>query len=118
MNKVTNVDPKELIALEEELYELRRLNGLVEKPRLWMQIGDRLAGRMDKNKVSVERKRYIKLALSCGWLCGAHRFYSRQKVSGVLYLMFFWTGIPFAMTLVDLMAVLPMEPDEGGFIQV
>ena len=82
-----------------------------------MRVGDWLAERQRGPK-TVERKKYIRLALSCGWLCGAHRFYAGQKMLGVLYLLFCWPGIAFAMTLIDLMIVLPMQPDENGMIQI
>lgn len=110
-------DPKKLIALEQELADLKEQYGIKEKPKLWVRIGDWLIEKKSGPK-TVERRKYIKLALCCGWFCGAHRFYARQKILGVLYLLFFWTGIPFAMTLIDLMIVLPMQADEDGMIQI
>ena len=110
-------DPKKMIALEQELAELKEQYGIKEQPKWWMRVGDWLAERQRGPK-AVERKKYIRLALSCGWLCGAHRFYAGQKMLGVLYLLFCWTGIAFAMTLIDLMIVLPMQPDENGMIQI
>ena len=35
-----------------------------------------------------------------GWL-GVHQFYLRQYFSGSLYLLFFWTGIPFLLSILD-----------------
>lgn len=110
-------DPKKLIALEQELADLKEQYGIKEPQRLWVRIGDWLIEKKGGAK-SVQRKTYIRLALSCGWLCGAHRFYAGQKVLGALYLLLFWTGIPFAMTLIDLMIVLPMQADENGTIQI
>lgn len=112
------IDPKKFIALEEELISLKQQYGIEEKRKWWMRIGDYIAERSDKEKVSVDRKKYIILAVSCGWFCGAHRFYSKQKILGVLYFLLCWTGISFAMTLIDLMIVLPMKPDEHGKIQL
>lgn len=80
------------------------------------RLGDRYAEYTVKSKVPVNRKKYIRLALTCGWLCGAHRFYAKKPVIGTLYLIFFWTGVSFAMTLIDLMIALPMVPDENGNI--
>ena len=110
-------DPKKLIALEQELTELKEQYGIKEKPKLWVRIGDWLIDKKGGPR-TVERRKYIRLALCCGWLCGAHRFYAGQNILGVLYLLFFWTGIPFAMTLIDLMIVLPMQADEDGRIQI
>ncbi|MDE7312524.1 MAG: TM2 domain-containing protein [Eubacterium sp.] len=110
-------DPKKLIALEQELAELKEQYGIKRRPRLWVRIGDWLIEKKGGPK-SVQRKTYIRLALSCGWFCGAHRFYAGQKILGALYLFLFWTGIPFAMTLIDLMIVLPMQADENGTIQI
>lgn len=112
------VDPKQMVALEEELHALKSQYGIEEKKKWWMKLGDRLAERADREKVAVDRKRYIKLALTCGWFTGAHRFYSRQRILGVIYLLLCWTGISFAMTLVDLMIVLPMKADDNGMILV
>lgn len=110
------VNMAELICLEEELAELKKRDGSFQE-KWWMKTGDLLAAYMGKKKL-VSRKVYMKKALTCGWFCGAHRFYSGHRISGVFYLLFFWTGIPFAMTLIDLMIVLPMETDENGEIEV
>ncbi|MFR2850798.1 TM2 domain-containing protein [Hungatella sp.] len=58
-------------------------------------------------------KKYILLALCLGWV-GGHRFYTKQYALGFIYLLFCWTGIPFAMTLIDLMIALPRQADEQG----
>lgn len=107
------VDPRAMIALEEELLLLKERQGDEKREKWWVCIGDRIASRTSRT-VSVNRKKYIRLALSCGWLCGSHRFYAGQKILGIMYLMFCWSGIPAAMTLIDLMIILPMEPDEDG----
>lgn len=112
-----DVDPKEMIALEQELAELKDQYGLWGKPRLWVRMGDWVARKSDSQK-RVNRKKYIRLALCFGWFCGAHRFYAGQKILGILYLLFCWTGIAFTMTLIDLMIVLPKKPDEQGMIEL
>lgn len=109
---------KRMIELEEELLSLKKEQGITEKPKWWQRLGDWYAEYSVKSKVPVDRKKYIRLALTCGWLCGSHRFYSHKPVLGMLYLLFFWTGAPFAMTLIDLMIVLPMQPDENGMIVI
>ena len=116
-NRKDYVDPKEMIRLEEELAALKKERG-IEDRRWWIKIGDKLAERSSQRHVEVNRKTYIRLALGLGWLCGAHRFYSQQRILGILYTLFCWTGIPFAMTLIDLMIALPMKADERGMIEV
>lgn len=112
------VDPKKLIALEEELLSLKMEHGIREKETWWIRLGDKIALKLDRDKVKVNRRTYIKLAMGIGWFCGAHRFYCKQRLTGMLYLLFCWTGIPFAMTLIDLMIILPMKPDNYGMIEV
>lgn len=118
LENTESVDPKVMIALEEELLALKQQYKIPQRQSWWIKIGDRLAERATRKPVLLNRKKYLKIALSCGWLCGAHRFYSHQKVLGGLYLLFCWTGIPIAMTLVDCMIVLPMKEDEHGNILV
>jgi|AntRauTorckE5430_2_1112549.scaffolds.fasta_scaffold02185_4 TM2 domain-containing membrane protein YozV len=43
---------------------------------------------------------------------GIHRFYLGQIGKGLLYLIFFWTGIPFLVSIVDAIIFLTMD-DEG-----
>ncbi|MBC7882518.1 MAG: NINE protein [Anaerolineae bacterium] len=40
------------------------------------------------------------LAMLLGWL-GAHKFYLGRPVSGVFYLLFFWSGIPGLLGFVE-----------------
>ncbi|RRD93653.1 TM2 domain-containing protein [Clostridiales bacterium COT073_COT-073] len=117
MKKEDRVDIKKLIELEEELQQLKRENGMVQPTKWWVAIGDKLAEKSAVRR-AVNRKKYIKLALSCGWFCGSHRFYAGQKIMGTLYLLFFWTGIPFAMTVIDLMGILPLQEDEQGMVLI
>ncbi len=110
------VNIKEMAALEDELIRLKEERGIAQKRGLVFGCIDRLLA--DAKKKKVVRKTYLRLALALGWFCGAHRFYAGQKIRGLLYLLFFWTGIPFAMTVVDLMIALPMKPDENGEIWI
>ena len=108
------VDPKKMIALEEEMAALKKEYGIEDKPRWWVRIGDFIANHAGtRQPVPVFRKKYLLLALCLGW-AGGHRFYTKQYALGVIYLLFCWTGIPFAMTLIDLMIALPMKADEQG----
>lgn len=113
-----SVDAKQMIALEEELHAVKQEYSIPDKPSWWVRLGDRLAAALDRKPVAVSRKRYIRLALTCGWFCGSHRFYTRQPILGILYLLFFWTGIPFTMTLIDLMIVIPKEADAAGLVEL
>lgn len=110
------VSVRELLKLEEELRSLKEEYHIEEERKWWYKIGDRIVNRLEREQVVVSREKYIKLAVTCGWLCGAHRFYTGQKGLGILYLLFCWTGIPFAMTLIDLMIAIPKETDKSGNI--
>lgn len=110
------VNMGELAALEAELNALKEENHIEVKQGFMIHFIDRIIKSLKKNRVS--RKKYIKLAIACGWFCGAHRFYAGHKLLGTLYLLFFWTGIPFAMTVVDLMIALPMQADQEGCIEI
>ncbi|MCI8622981.1 MAG: NINE protein [Provencibacterium sp.] len=107
------VDPIEMILLEQDLADLKKERGIQENVTWRTRLGRRLARRAAGPRL-VNRKTYIRLALCCGWFCGAHRFYTGQKLLGTLYLLFCWSGIPAAMTLIDLMIVIPIQPDEQG----
>lgn len=48
------------------------------------------------------------LAILLGWL-GAHKFYLGQMGMGVLYLVFFWTGIPFVVGIIEGVIYLSMS---------
>ncbi|SFI99639.1 TerB N-terminal domain-containing protein [Thermoflavimicrobium dichotomicum] len=44
------------------------------------------------------------LALFLGW-AGGHHFYLNHTIRGFLYLLFFWTYIPFILTFIDLLFI-------------
>lgn len=50
----------------------------------------------------------VVLALIVGGL-GIHKFYLGRTASGVLYLLFFWTGVPFFLALCDALAYIIMS---------
>lgn len=110
------VNTAELVRLEAELMELKQKNGELIKRNVIFKIID--AAFAKNGSKTVNRSRYIKLAVSCGWFTGMHRFYAGQSITGSLYLLFCWTGIPFAMTIMDLMAVLPVQADGEGMIHL
>ena len=41
---------------------------------------------------------------------GAHRFYLGRVVSAVCYLVFFWTGIPSVLSLIDMLVIAFTSP--------
>lgn len=45
---------------------------------------------------------------------GIHRFYLGQSGAGILYLLFFWTLIPFFLSLIDIIGLLTKSKDEFG----
>jgi len=50
------------------------------------------------------------LAIFLGGL-GAHKFYLGRYVTGVLYLVFSWTFIPVALSLIDFLTLLILTDD-------
>lgn len=81
---------------------------------LWNQIDHLLYWRENREKHPVSRKTYLRLC----WLgmFGAHHFYAKRPVWGIIYLLTFWSGFSAAMTLIDAMIAIPMKPDENGVI--
>lgn len=107
-------DVAKLAALEDELQALKAEAGIEEKRSRFFRFIDR---KIENHKEKeVNKKVYLRLLLTCGWFTGAHRFYAGKKISGILYLLFCWTGIPFAMCLFDFMGILPKEADERGVV--
>lgn len=110
------VDIAKMARLEDELAEARSEAGIAEKRRPLLVFIDRL---LEKDRTrEVNKKTYLILLFSCGWFTGAHRFYSGRKITGVLYLLFFWTGIPFTMCLFDFMGIIPREADDNGLVLI
>lgn len=64
---------------------------------------------------TVKKKTYLILLVLLGWM-GGHRYYEHRWVLGAIYTAFFWTGIPFAMCVIDAMIVIPKKADENGYI--
>lgn len=51
------------------------------------------------------------LALFLGGI-GAHKFYLGSTGLGILYLLFFWTGIPMIIGLIESIVYLTMSEEE------
>ncbi len=56
-----------------------------------------------KNKITA-----FVLAVFLGWI-GGHKFYLDQRKAGVLYLLFFWTFIPMAISIFEAIGYLLMS---------
>ncbi len=54
------------------------------------------------------------LALFLGGL-GIHRFYLGQTMTGLLYLVFCWTFIPYLIALIDFFVFIFMSEDRFNF---
>lgn len=70
-----------------------------------------------REPVRVKRSTYLLVALLLGW-CGGHRYLSKQYGLFIAYLLLFWTGIPVAMTIIDLLIAIPIKQDSDGYIMV
>lgn len=53
----------------------------------------------------------IILAFFFGW-AGAHRFYIGKPVSGLVYLLFFWTGIPALLGVIEAIIFCAVSDEE------
>ena len=101
-----------------ELDELEEKYGLKEEKkegRITRAITNFFDHREEREKVAVNKKKYVWTAILLGW-AGGHRFLVKQWKVGLLYLAVCWCGFSMAHTVVDLLIVLPMKPDENGTI--
>lgn len=110
------IDVEKLVALEDELQARKEEQGIVEEEK---GIKRAISNFFDRSaiKTTVSKKKYLLLACFLG-IFGAHRFYSKKWTTAVIYLLTCWCGYSFAMTLVDLIIVLPMKADENGNIEI
>lgn len=114
--RLTPQELEEYMALVQELDQLKAERGEGRpEGRISRAISGFFDYRENRQKQVLNKKKYILLAVFTGWM-GGHRFYARQWVTAILYLLFFWCGFPLAMTIVDLMIVIPMQPNENGNI--
>lgn len=51
------------------------------------------------------------LAFFCGGL-GIHKFYLNETTAGILYAVFYWSGIPGILAFIDAIILLTMSDDE------
>lgn len=111
-------DVQEFIAAEAELHALKQQQGIEEKEGKLSSLISGIFKRRDaRQKVKVNKKKHLLIALFTGWL-GGHRFQAKQYFLGIAYLLLCWTGLSVAMTLIDLLIIIPMPADENGDIWV
>lgn len=72
---------------------------------------------MDKKMKKVNKLWYCVIILLFGSI-GVHHFYAGHTVKGILYLCFFWTGIPELLTIIDLICAIMEESDADGNIYI
>lgn len=65
--------------------------------------------------MKVSKGIYILLALILGGI-GAHKFYAGKWLQGIIYLVFVWTYIPVALSLIDVFIAMFTPADEYGQI--
>lgn len=107
----------EFIKAEEELKQLRKEHG-IEDPdegKFSRKISNFFERQANREPISVSKKKYIWLAVLTGWF-GGHRFYCKHYRVGLLYLLLFWMGIGLYHSILDILQVIPMQPDENGNI--
>ena len=114
--RLTPEELEEYMALVQELDELKAQRGEAQpEGRVSRAISGFFDRREAREKQVLNKKMYILLAVFTGWM-GGHRFYARQWPTAIFYLLFFWCGFPLAMTIIDLMIVIPMKANENGNI--
>ena len=66
--------------------------------------------------MKVNKTIYIIVALILGGL-GVHKFYADQVGQGILHLVFFWTGIPSVVAIINaIIVIFTKKADEYGYI--
>ena len=118
--KSEDVSAEDMLLLQMELEETKRKYGIEDEPKKEGRISRAISAFFDRRdareKQLVSKKRYMLLMLLGAF--GAHRFYARQYPTALFYLATCWLGISVAMTVIDVLAVIPMQPDENGNILI
>lgn len=111
------VDIDEYVALQRELDELEQQAGIRQEKGLTRLISSFFERKDARQKVLVNKKKHLWIAVLLGW-CGGHRFHAKQYKLGLIYLAFCWTCFPICMTLVDILEIIPKPADENGNILI
>lgn len=109
---------EEYMKAKAELDELQEKYGIepeVKEGRISKAISNFFDRRDARQQVKVNKKKDLLLCIFLGW-AGAHRFYQKQYLLGILYLAVCWSGYSVAMSLIDLLIIFPKTPDENGDI--
>ena len=118
--KSEDVSAEDMLLLQMELEETKRKYGIEDEPKKEGRISRAISAFFDRRdareKQLVSKKKYMLLMLLGAF--GAHRFYARQYPTALFYLATCWLGISVAMTVIDVLAVIPMQPDENGNILI
>jgi TM2 domain-containing membrane protein YozV len=67
--------------------------------------------------MSVNKTIYILLALFFGGF-GIHKFYAKKNSSGLIYLIFCWTGVPQILGVISAVITLFKPSNDEGEIQL
>lgn len=108
----------DFIDAEAELQELKQKYHVEDnkKQSLWKRLGDQYVALKDNKKpVTIQKKKYCLTALFLGWL-GVHQFMIGRKITGILYLITCWTGISFALSVLDIFQAAFLKGDENNLI--
>lgn len=111
------IDLDEYAALHRELEELKLQQGQKKEGTVSRLISGFFRRQDERKKVSVNKKKHLLLAIFLGW-AGVHRFQTKRWVLGSIYLLTCWSGFSVAMTIVDILEIIPMKPDENGNILI
>ena len=118
--KSEDVSAEDMLLLQMELEETKRKYGIEDEPKKEGRISRAISAFFDRRdareKQLVSKKKYMLLMLLGAF--GAHRFYARQYPMALFYLATCWLGISVAMTVIDVLAAIPMQPDENGNILI
>jgi TM2 domain-containing membrane protein YozV len=68
-------------------------------------------------KALVNKWIYSVLAILVGGF-GVHKFYAKKIGKGILYFLFFWTGVPFIIGIIEGVTAIKKESDIEGNILV
>ena len=111
------IDLDEYVALQRELDELEKEQGLKQEKGISRLISSYFERKDARDKILISKKKLLWTALLLGW-CGGHRFMLKQNILGMVYLCFCWTCFPIAMTIVDILEYIPLKADENGKVLV